>query len=249
MLTTLDLFSGIGGFTLGLDMTRLYKTKAFCEWDQSCQQVLTKNFPDIPIFGDIKELSLPEGYCDILTGGFPCQDISYAGKGAGLGGSRSNQYIEYIRLIKEIKPKGVIIENVSALRTRGLETVLSALDEVGYDAEWHCLTASSFGASHQRDRIFILAYRRGAGRAGLVPFQYSSTFRQGGWRGKEDLQQIFSDPFRESHSWPKPLICRTDVSLPRRMDRLKQLGNTVYWPIVEQLGYHMYNNLDRIKLL
>jgi DNA-cytosine methyltransferase len=241
--TVLDLFVGIGGFTLGMESTGLYKTKAFCEWDDKAAKVLLKHWPSITCFGDIKELSLPKGYCDVITGGFPCQDISYAGKGAGITGERSSHWFEYKRLISEVKPLGVIIKNVSALRNRGLETVLQDLNEIGYDAEWHCITASSFGASHQRDRIWILAYRRGKGRERLVPFQYSSTFRQGGWGGKKDLQQIYDNPFGRSDSWPEPLLCRGDVRLPGRMDRLKQVGNSVYWPIVAELGKHLAKNI------
>lgn len=244
-LTVLDLFSGIGGFALGLHKTNLYETINFCEWDATCRQVLEKNYPNIPCHGDIATLSSTLGSHDVIVGGFPCQDISYAGKGAGLEGERSGHWKHYKRLIDEIKPKGVIVENVSALRTRGLETVLQDLDSLGYDAEWHCIPASYFGACHQRDRIWILAYARCEGRSGLESFQYPSQIGQRGWGGKEDLQQVYDNPFGRPGGWPKPLLCREDVRLPRRMDRLKQIGNSVYWPIVEQLGYHLYRNINR----
>ena len=175
-LKVLDLFAGIGGFTLGLEKTNLYETVAFCEWDKKAQAVLKKHWPETYCYGDIKSLQYKEGYLysedcgvarftdiDVITGGFPCQDISYAGKGEGLEGERSGHWYEYLRLISQIKPKGVIIENVSALRTRGLGTVLRGLNAVGYDAEWHCIPASHFGACHQRDRIWILAYSRSTG--------------------------------------------------------------------------------------
>ena len=261
-LKTLDLFAGIGGFTLGLDKTDLFETIAFCEWDTTAQQVLKKHWPNTYCYGDIKSLEYRDGYLyseacgvagitsiDIITGGFPCQDISYAGKGAGLEGERSGHWTHYLRLISEIKPKGVIIENVSALRTRGLGTVLQNLNEVGYDAEWHCIPASSLGACHQRDRIWILAYRRSEGGKGLVPLQHLGEIGQGRWGGKEDLQQVYSNPFGRSHRWPEPMLRRMDVPLPRRMDRLKQVGNSVYWPIVEKLGYHLYNNLMELGLV
>ena len=243
-LKVLDLFSGIGGFALGLHKTGKFETVAFCEWDTNCQQVLNKNFPEIPCFGDIADLTadqLPS--VDVIVGGFPCQDISYAGRGAGIDGERSGYWRHYARLIKEIKPEGCIIENVSAIRTRGLDRLLSDLNEIGYDAEWHCIPASALGACHQRDRIWILAYRRSQGRAGLVTLQHLGEVGQGQWGGKADLQQIYDNPFRRSDSWPEPLLCRVDVPLPRRVDRLKQVGNSVYWPIVEKLGEHLYRNL------
>jgi DNA (cytosine-5)-methyltransferase 1 len=158
-MNVLDLFSGIGGFSLGLERAG-FKTVAFCEVDKNCHKVLKKNWPDVPIFTDVKTLKGSDinEPIDVICGGFPCQDISFAGKGAGLEGERSGLWWEFHRLIKEIKPKWVIAENVSALRSRGLDKVLSSLNEVGYDAEWHCIPASSVGAPHQRDRIWILAY-------------------------------------------------------------------------------------------
>lgn len=255
-LKVLDLFSGIGMFSYGLHKTSLYETVAFCEWDKSCQEVLSNNFPQVVIYKDISNLEWHDGYLcsedtetatftnvDVIVGGFPCQDISYAGKGAGITGERSRYWKEYLRLIGEIKPKGCIIENVSALRRRGLGTVLQDLNKIGYDAEWHCITASYLGACHQRDRIWVLAYRRGERGSGLVPLDSVSKVGQGRWGGKEDLQQVYNNPFGRSDSWPEPLLRRMDVRYSRRMDRLKQVGNTVYWPIVEQLGYHLHRNI------
>ncbi len=242
-LKVLDLFAGIGMFSYGLEKTRLYETVAFCEWDKSCQEVLKKHWPNVPCHSDIKELEWPHGGIDVLTGGFPCQDISYAGKGDGITGERSGHWSHYARLINEIKPKGVIIENVSALRRRGLGVVLSDLNKIGYDAEWHCITAKHFGAYHERDRLFILAYNRGLGGEGFEPLQRLEKVGQGWESSKEVVQQIFSDPFRRSDSWPQPLLRRVDVQRPEWVDRLKQVGNTVYWPIVEKLGYHLHSNL------
>jgi DNA (cytosine-5)-methyltransferase 1 len=259
-LKVLDLFAGIGGFTLGLEKTALYETVAFCEWDENCQKVLNKHWPKTHCYSDIKSLEYHNGYLyseecgvagltnvDVITGGFPCQDISYAGKGAGIEGERSGHWKHYWRLINEIKPKGVIIENVAALRTRGLDTVLQDLDAVGYDAEWHCIPASHLGSPHSRDRIWILAYRRSPGGSGLVSLDSLGEVGQGGWRGKEDLQQVYASPFGRSDSRPEPLLRRMDVPLPRRLDRLKQVGNSVYWPIVEQLGYHLHRNITNAE--
>jgi DNA-cytosine methyltransferase len=158
-MNILDLFSGIGGFSLGLERAGM-KTVAFCEVDKKAQLVLKKHWPDVPIFDDVSNLKGEhiEQTIDIICGGFPCQDISLAGKGAGLEGKRSGLWTEFHRLIKEIRPKYAIIENVSALRSRGLDQVLRSLSEIGYDAEWHCITAASVGAPHRRDRIWIVAY-------------------------------------------------------------------------------------------
>jgi DNA (cytosine-5)-methyltransferase 1 len=152
------LFSGIGGFSLGLERAGM-QTVAFCEIDKVAQQVLRKHWPNVPIFDDVKTLKGEQlGTIDVICGGFPCQDLSFAGKGAGLTGARSGLWGEFHRLIKEIKPSWVIIENVAALRSRGLDKVLGSLAEIGYDAEWHCVPASAVGAPHQRDRVWIVAY-------------------------------------------------------------------------------------------
>ena len=162
-MKVLDLFSGIGGFSLGLDAAGL-ETAAFCEIEPFCRAVLKKHWPDVPCHEDITKLDGKqyEGI-DIICGGFPCQDISVAGKGAGLAGKRSGLWFEYLRIIKEAKPRYVLIENVSALRSRGLEEVLRSLAEIGYDAEWHCIPASAVGAPHRRDRVWLVAYSRSAG--------------------------------------------------------------------------------------
>jgi DNA (cytosine-5)-methyltransferase 1 len=107
-------------------------------------------------------VSLPP--IDLLCGGFPCQDISLAGRGAGIEGERSSLWFEFARLIRELEPRWVVVENVPALTSRGLDRVLRDLAESGYDAEWDCLPASAFGAPHRRDRIWIVAYSQESGR-------------------------------------------------------------------------------------
>jgi DNA (cytosine-5)-methyltransferase 1 len=159
MLNVLDLFSGIGGFSLGFERAG-WHTIGFCEIEPSCQLVLAKHWPNTPIISDIRNLnatSAPDSV-DIICGGFPCQDISVAGKKAGITGSRSGLWKEYARLINELKPRYAIIENVANLRSSGLVTVLTDLWQIGYDAEWHCVPASALGAPHRRDRIWIIAY-------------------------------------------------------------------------------------------
>lgn len=167
-LTVLDLFSGIGGFSLGLERAGM-KTIAFCEQDKHCQNVLKKNWPGIPIFSDVKALSKQVlnkskiSKVDIITSGFPCQDVSLLNtNGKGLKGEKSGLWKEAKRLIKELRPKYALIENVANLRSRGLAQVLKDLWSIGYDCEWHIIPASIFSdCPHQRARIWILAYPSG----------------------------------------------------------------------------------------
>jgi DNA (cytosine-5)-methyltransferase 1 len=159
----LDLFAGIGGFSLGLERTGGFETVAFCEQDEKAKLVLNKNWPTVPVYGDIKELTFERLQADgliptVITGGFPCQDISAAGRGEGIIGERSGLWSEMFRLIRDVRPAWAIIENVSVLRSKGLTLVLQNLGEIGYCAEWHCIPASAVGAPHQRDRIWIVAY-------------------------------------------------------------------------------------------
>jgi len=158
-LRVLDLFSGIGGFSLGLERTGGFETVAFCEIDPFCRRVLAKHWPNVRQFHDVTKLRGEDvGPVDVICGGFPCQDISFAGKGAGLDGERSGLWREYARLIGELRPLYVLVENVAALLSRGLGDVLGDLAALGYDAEWHCIPASAVGAPHRRDRVWILAH-------------------------------------------------------------------------------------------
>ena len=159
MFQVLDLFSGIGGFSLGLESTGGFETCAFCEIDTDCRAVLRRHWPNTPIYSDVKELDrgtmetdgvrLP----DIITAGWPCQDISTAGQGDGLRGDRSGLWSEVARLVDELDPRLVILENSPNLRNRGLEWVLSDLWSFGFDAEWHVVPASAVGAFHQRETL------------------------------------------------------------------------------------------------
>ena len=166
MLKVLDLFSGIGGFSLGLERTGGFQTVAFCEIEEFPRKVLAKHWPDVPCYRDVRALTAErlaaDGIAvDVICGGFPCQDISTAGKGAGLAGERSGLFFEIARLVGELEPRYVILENVSALLGRGLADVLGTLAALGYDAEWHCIPASYLGAPHRRDRIWIVAHPAG----------------------------------------------------------------------------------------
>ena len=164
----LDLFSGIGGFSLGLERTGGFETVAFCEIEEFPRKVLNKHWPDVPIYEDVRNVTAErlraDGIIpDIITGGFPCQDISVAGNQAGIGeGTRSGLWSECARLLGDIRPRYAIFENVTALLSgdngRWFEQVLWDISQVGYDAEWHCISASELGAHHHRDRVWIIAY-------------------------------------------------------------------------------------------
>lgn len=164
MMKVLDLFSGIGGFSLGLEMTGGFETVAFCEVAAFQQRVLARHWPETPCFPDVAKLTASDLeekgiYVDVICGGFPCQDISEANvHGEGLDGAKSGLWREYHRLIRELRPQYVIVENVAALLVRGLNRVLGDLAALGYDAEWHGIPASAVGAPHDRDRIWIIAY-------------------------------------------------------------------------------------------
>lgn len=266
MYRVLDLFAGIGGFSLGLERTNGFETVAFCEIDTNAQKVLAKHWPSVPVFDDVatltKERLDEQGiYVDVITGGFPCQDISTAGKGAGLAGERSGLWFQFHRLIEEIRPRYAIIENVSALRFRGLDQVLRSLAEIGYDAEWHCIPASALGAPHQRDRIWIVAYPSLVGRGEEYPHT------RGG--GEGDSAQGFvgsgsllgcamadaNGPYSEgrrlssgayaqhadavSAGWweTEPAVGRVANGVPNQSHRLKQLGNAVVPQIPQLLGH------------
>jgi DNA (cytosine-5)-methyltransferase 1 len=160
-----SLFAGIGGFDYAAQQLG-WTTAWVSEVDPWCNAVLKKHWPDVPNLGDITAIDFSQAPAiDVLCGGFPCQDISSAGKGAGITGARSGLWSHYARAIEALRPKWVLIENVSILRRRGLDRVLRDLDALGYDAEWHCVPASAVGAPHQRDRIWIVAYPRSVSAA------------------------------------------------------------------------------------
>jgi DNA (cytosine-5)-methyltransferase 1 len=239
-LKVLDLFSGIGGFSLGLERTGGFETVAFCEVDKKCQRVLKKHWANVPIFDDVKTLKGDDlETIDVICGGFPCQDISLAGKGAGLAGERSGLWFEFHRLIKEIKPRWVIAENVAALRSRGLDQVLWSLSEIGYDAEWHCIPAAAVGAPHQRDRIWIVAYPKQQRSQGWL-HRWAHEERQGelGYLGR--CSTMDGQPIENQWS-TEPNVGRVANGVSGRVDRLKQLGNAVVPQIPELIGRAILN--------
>ena len=163
MLNSLSLFSGYAGIDLAL--SEYCRPILYCEKDLYAQGIILSRMdegliPFAPIWNDVTTLDGAKlrGMVDIISGGFPCQDISSAGKGAGLAGERSGLFYEIVRLTKEIRPAFVFLENVPAIRTRGLEQVVKEFTEMGYDCRWTMLSAASIGAPHKRERWFFLAH-------------------------------------------------------------------------------------------
>ena len=162
-LKMLDTFAGIGGFSYAA--TKLvggYRTTQFIEIDPFCQKILKKHFPFTPIHDDIRTFTAIPGQYDVICGGFPCQSISVAGNRAGITEeSRSGIFYELMRVIRMVRPRFVVLENVAAILNNGLDIVLGELSQAGYDAEWSIISASSLGACHRRSRWWLVAYPNG----------------------------------------------------------------------------------------
>lgn len=182
-----SLFSGIGGFDRGFERAGM-RVDWQVELDPYCRAVLARHFPDAARFEDVREVgaqNLPP--VDLICGGFPCQDLSPAGRGAGLDGARSGLWGEFARIVCELRPRYVVVENVPALLTgKGkrwdrapVGRVLGDLAEAGYDAEWACLSAREFGAPHLRKRVWIVAYPSRDAEAGAAAESGSERQRAG----------------------------------------------------------------------
>jgi len=246
MLRELSLFSGIGGFSLGLERAVLATPVAFVEIDPFCQRVLAKHWPGVPIHGDVTTREFIEGEADVITGGFPCQDVSLARNGEGLDGARSGLYRELIRAIRDVRPKLAIVENSPGLLSRGLGRFLRDLASIGYDAEWHCIPACAVGAPHERDRIWIVAYPAcighetnpgenwGASAACILSdIDLSRCEEQ---RSPISAFEEYASAECGSQWASEPDICRVVYGLSGRVDRLKALGNSVVPQVVEVIA-------------
>lgn len=161
-LKVLDTFSGIGGFSFGLEATGFYETAAFCENNPACQYWLSKRWPSVPIFHDIKHLAGTQyrGKIDLITGGFPCQDISVAGDQKGLGTkedpTRSGLFYQLVRVISEVRPRWILLENVAALKNQAYDTVHDELERIDYTCWPTVVSAENIGADHRRERVWIV---------------------------------------------------------------------------------------------
>ena len=273
-LKHLDLFSGIGGFSLGLEATGGFETVAFCDYDSYCQKILRKHWPWVTIYDDIKELNHEKlnsnGHTkiDIVTGGYPCQPFSVAGRQQGEKDPR-HVWPEYFRLIKELRPTWVIGENVSGHVKLGLDTVLENLESEGYSARTFSISASSIGANHQRERIWIVA-NSGCSWGSGSEFQrkneneikkenanqfersssssqsnmvYSDSERLEKW---ESIGENFSQEYQTligADWWSiEPDVGRVANGVPKRVDRLTSLGNSLVPHIPYYIGMSILQN-------
>jgi DNA (cytosine-5)-methyltransferase 1 len=232
VLTFGSLFSGCGGMDEGLESAGMV-----CRWqveiDEFCRTVLSKRWPSVPKWDDVKTFNpTNEQAVTCLAGGFPCQDISYAGYGHGLDGARSGLWFEMRRIIRLLRPSYVIVENVAALLDRGLGRVLRDLADSGFDATWEVLSACAFGAPHMRRRLFIVAYANGLdGR----PRVRNPLARQ-----DRTLQAIDGSP-RARASWQARLANPSELyrgadGVPFGRNRNRAIGNAVCPAVAEYIG-------------
>jgi DNA (cytosine-5)-methyltransferase 1 len=220
-----DLFAGIGGLSLGLERAGM-----ICKWqvekDHFCWRVLLKHWPHIDRWDDVRDFppgDLETWRVDLICGGFPCQDLSLLGKRRGLGGSRSGLWSEFARVLGVLRPRYAIVENVPGLLSKGFDRILIDLAEVGFDACWSSFFACSVGASHPRERLFVVAYPAGQ----RFCWDPSGDVREDGQVGGQ------------ASLWPGPAqspVCGVAYGVPHRVDRIKSLGNAVVPQVAEWIG-------------
>jgi len=225
-LRTISMFSGIGAIDLGLDRTGGFQTVAFCEFAPRACAVLAKHWPDVPNLGDVRTAQFP--LADMIAAGFPCQDISNAGKRAGIAGERSGLWSEVVRAIRMAQPQFILLENVAALLDRGLEQVLSDLAALGYDAVWHCIPASYVGAPHNRDRIWIVAASHAFGGERWAEPYCRAIGRMGRQQQSVPWDRDWQSALREFRGM--------DDGTAYRVDRIDTLRNAVVPQIVAGIG-------------
>lgn len=255
MLTFGSLFAGIGGLDLGLERAGM-RCAWQCEINEYARRVLDKHWPTVRRHTDVRTFPPTdpgEWQCDLICGGFPCQDISFAGAGAGIRGERSSLWFEFARIVRVVQPRYVLVENVPALLHRGMGDVLGTLAACGYDAEWDCIPAAAVGAPHLRDRIFIVAYPNGqrcekqhfaAFAAKAAEFDrpdYQESGPDAASRRARQLRREQSETCREEEWYlyrtgGEPPVPRVAYGIPHRVDRLRCLGNAVVPQVAEWIG-------------
>ena len=247
-LRVLSLFAGIGGFDLGLERTGGFETVAFCEIEPFCQKVLAKHWPGVPIYDDVRTLTAErlaaDGIAvDVICGGFPCQDLSVAGRQAGIAdGTRSGLWSEIVRLACDLRPQFIIVENVANLLVGPSERrggwfgrVLGDLAELGYDAEWENIPAATVGAPHRRERIWIVAY---------PPQERPISCLEGvsALKAARQLGGSFGRPrvFRLDN----PAVCYVDDGVPVELGGNFAGGNAVVPQIPELIGQAILDAME-----
>ena len=276
-----ELFAGIGGIGLGLEATGGFEVVWQVEKDDYATKVLEKNWSDVRRWDDVKTFPPETGDWDVdlITAGFPCQDISVAGKGEGLDGKKSGLFYEVIRIAGIIKPRWLLLENVSALLIRGIGEVLGEVASIsGSDntphfkrMEYHCLPAAVFGAPHRRDRFFLLAdtndtgggapkckankdgssvvkgreeqsqpessrHRKNVADSNITGLQGQRRLEETSQICTQEAIRLFSSSVGQSQWGIEPDVGRMVNGVPRRVDRLKCLGNAVVPQVAQFMG-------------
>jgi len=250
----LDLFSGIGGISQAL--APWVTTVTYCERERYAQSVLLSRMSkgeidSAPIWDDVTTLRadiLPR--VDIISGGFPCQDLSVAGHGKGLGGSRSGLFFEIVRLARELRPSFVFLENVPAIRTRGLHTVVQELSEIGFDCRWTMLSASEVGAPHKRERWFLLAHTK-CERFSTWPNEFAHGF-DGGASNKSCDPSEAPPTLADTKDKHDGLSSRTEKKKPRFGSNGCNEFTADFWSVEPGMGRvvnGIQNRSHRIKCL
>jgi DNA (cytosine-5)-methyltransferase 1 len=239
-LKVLDLFSGIGGFSLGLHSTGIFDTVKFVEFDKFCQKVLQKNFPDVPIEGDIRDVKGEEFEADVITGGFPCQPFSVAGKQKG---TNDNRYLwpEMFRLIKKIKPEFVIGENVQGLinlqNGMVLRQVQDQLESEGFEVQCFLIPASGIGAWHQRNRVWIVGHSK---HNGLLASESRGKFQTTNKKWSEKKQETTCKFKRANRSSSSEVGNRSKTGIEQSSER-KMDGNV---PTISKRSNETLSKID-----
>lgn len=233
----LDLFSGIGGFSLGLERSGYFETVQFCEIDPYCRRVLAKHWPKVPCHDDVRTLDASRfvSGIDAICGGFPCQDISVAGNQRGIGdGTRSGLWSEIMRLVSQLRPRYLIMENVANLLVgpsikpgAWFGRILAGLASIGYDAEWCCIPASAVGAPHRRNRVWIVAYPQ---RSQFT--RQESCFGSLGRMGRIEQSMAWDRDWKDAFTEFR----RMDDGIPRSVASTDGYRNAVVPQIPEMIG-------------
>ena len=267
-----SLFAGIGGFELGLERA-IPNSETIWQVEQEpfCQKILKKHWPHSKIYNDVRAVGAHNlEQVDIICGGFPCQDISTANtKAKGLEGEKSSLWFEMLRIIRELRPRVVVLENVPTLTVRGLSTILGALTKSGYDSEWEIISAAKFGAVHLRKRWFCVAYpsslsdkrrpfadanqtslrQKETPRSRRAPTSFSTAESKWGTGDSSVTKQKISNNggMQSSNYWrervpPEPIIHRMDDGISTRLDKIKALGNAIVPQCSEYIGRHIFES-------
>ena len=227
LITHGSLFAGIGGFDLGFERAGI-KTVWQVEIDPFCRKVLEKHWPEVKRYGDIRDCrDMP--HVDIVSGGFPCQPVSLAGKRRAQSDKRW-LWGDFERAVCDLRPRFVVVENVPGLFTAGFGDVMGGLAALGLSAEWAVFSACEFGAPHTRERVFVVAYPPCESRR----WKCGRIFQQKDGNEKRDLRQwiVESQPVRVAHG------------IPNRLDRNSALGNAVAPHIAEWIGRRIVENFN-----